>query len=101
MKTIIIKKTKKYTVSVRPCTETILKRGKRKGKLIGTLRITGLFTLRRLRLARLLGLEKLQSGYSPFVRFFHRQILGALETQRPGKNRFSPLCFPIRAPKTS
>jgi hypothetical protein len=74
---------------------------KRRGNNIGTLRITGLFTLRRLRLARLLGLEKPQSGYSPFVRFSLRQILGALETQRLGKNGFSPLCFLIRAPKTS
>jgi hypothetical protein len=45
-------------------------------------RLTGLFTLRRLRLARLLGLEKPQSGYSPFVRFYLRHSFVALALLR-------------------
>ena len=58
--------------------------------------LTGLFTLRRL---RLLGLEKPQLGCPPFVRFSLRHILVACKRKSGVGMDLSLLRLPIRQPK--
>ena len=62
-------------------------------------RITGLYTLRRLRFARLLGLEKPQSGCSPFVRFSLRHILVACKRKSGVRRISNAFAFAIQQPK--